>query len=771
MKSYKASPGLGFTRPNSMLVCIIALVFLSSLFVPTRAHAFGCSTAQGTVRDTLGRPIAGATVALVGEACESREYQTGTDGSFVTRISGVISTKSVLVTKPGFVDLSTEVYSDSHPLKDNDFTLKFAHVIDATPYAQRSGNVEVITARTVAPPSVDVRVDVKRDSDLIATELAYSHSDEGWNYFRGQFSHPVGDPTRYYTLASCAVGSSFSGSCQEAALVSGALLSEVGQTSYWIDDIPPELTSVIPEPERNLINNRRPFIQVNASDLQSGVSDGKLWLDGALVDSSIHTSPAEGWYVPQVCGCGPIARLEFWPPGDLGLGVHEVRYELTDSAGNITSGSWQFGIVSFISSAPNGSLRSQEVDVNPSGVIVGAPTSVTFRDVVVDVSEFTGSFSAAPFPGYDRLRFGLSLSTANVRFYNETPVASDPVAAGLAPVFVEKFGGILLPSNQPSAVRFSSSSIVIPSVTVNVPAGYNTQGSKAVLSMVNRLASTPYFQTQTLALIPPVTLPVVASLSQTTEVSENSPQSVSENYGSSPKVWVYSTIGGQTVSWGNTDLGLVGTLNPPPNYNGEERTFADEPTRECSHPEACTLTTTPVAAPSQNYLTNSAGAFEIGNGVFQFFATHWLYLETSDGLNNYIDWAQTSALMYPDAGCLKSYTATSIPQSSGWTLNNLETTEESTNSGGASPTFDAQLKWPNNEQGSSLVNSGYAHPTSIFDSVDGAYRTGWSVPSTTALPWSPQQMVSAFEFKNESIPRVLSLNQEHTVTFVLGGCQ
>ncbi|MCA1840170.1 MAG: hypothetical protein LC723_07555, partial [Actinobacteria bacterium] len=282
------------------------------------------------------------------------------------------------------------------------------------------------------------------------------------------------------------------------------------------------------------------------------------------------------------------STLSYVPTADLSLGVHMASATVTDMAGNSTNASWQFAVLRFTPQTPTASLDNQTVDVNPNGDIVGAPTTVTFTNVVIRLHAFEAGLSPAAFTGYGRLTSSIPLGSAVVRFANETPVTPDPVPANLMSVTFQKYAGVLLPTADQSTIAFKEDSLAVASVTVNVPTGYNTRGSRATISMHDQLGSVPAFVDLSLPISVPVpNLPVFASVSQSIEVSESSPDSVTVGSGTTPSAYIFSNIPGLgPVSWpfslAINDKGLA-----PWGYSGPDRGFQQPPDLQCASANEC----------------------------------------------------------------------------------------------------------------------------------------------------------------------------------------
>lgn len=622
-------PANNAVRKPRVLLLLFALI---SGFVPsTEALAVAplCTPASGRVTDLLGQGLNGILVDTKSE-CESSPIFTDSEGRFWFDMQGhALSEEYVEFSGEGYISKSARILADTWRIP-NEVQLPFALEVQASPYARKSGGSVVVGARTTAPSSTDVRVDVKRDSDLVASQLAYSYSEGMWNHFVGQFDHPIGDTTRYHLVSSCVVRSGFLGSCQEAN-ASNQLLSEVGQTAYWIDDIPPTIQAISPPHLRNTIL-RKPSLSFSPSDAHSGLLYTSITLDGRLV------SNASSWI----------------PPSDLRLGEHSAEFRAEDRAGNVTTASTRFNIVSISGSSTSGAARPQTIDVNPDGVLVGAPTSVTFSNIEIVVEGYTVSMTSSPFRGAGDVRRDLPLTGLRVVFRNESPL-SEVRNVGLQTMGFRAGVALLSPSAGDTVAYVPQAVRTIPSLRVEVPPGFNTSASTATIEMAPVPASTVYVgRADPLnGDLPPLggdPLLVSVSTQSVIRIDESNGQ-VTGVSGPEGTVYVYTVTGNlRREILGPQD---IGASPPEEDTSDSDKTFfSPPPVIKCDggiqSPPKCVYQ-------SGSVLYNRAYSFGLREAGFAGYANHWIYRDTANPV--FMSWHQVGTVVDQVNACLSGVTA------------------------------------------------------------------------------------------------------------------
>jgi len=103
------------------------------------------------------------------------------------------------------------------------------------------------------------------------------------------------------------------------------------QETFWVDGVAPVINQKAPD-EGATVQTARPTLSVQYTEAGSGVDPQavKLLLDGQDVTPGV------------VVGTG---NCQYEVPEALGVGAHEVRFEMADVAGNKTRATWRFQVV------------------------------------------------------------------------------------------------------------------------------------------------------------------------------------------------------------------------------------------------------------------------------------------------------------------------------------------------------------------------------------------------------------------------------------------
>lgn len=430
-----------------------------------RAAGF-CHEASGYVHDTYSRPISGASVR-VGGACGDIVF-TDTSGHYTNYVEGgpLGGSESAYVTKTGFVSEIGYISGGVLGGEGNNFTLRFDLSASLSPTALRPGNPLTIQASSTAPPPGDP---LQAGSRMIAQppsglrlDLTQGVTDAaGWTAWSGSFTPPVGTADGSYVMKVCAVEKTFAGNCdQAAALGPPSIATQVRSLPYQVDDTPPSVASSSPARFGDAL--RLSTVSVTWQDLTSGIDPSSMlmWIDGVPAAVSVSGSTVSA----SAAGIAP--------------GIHVVKVEARDRAGNTATDSFLFTLVSISGSAGTASLVEQTVPVNPGGTIP-PPSTVSFPAPQVDVSQTTETIGASTRVGTGVASRAFSLGTADIVFRNgaltSTVTVSVPTSTESHPV------ATLAPSGAPLRAVVPARRVSIPAIMVNVPAGFNTPGSTATL--------------------------------------------------------------------------------------------------------------------------------------------------------------------------------------------------------------------------------------------------------------------------------------------------
>lgn len=414
---------------------------------------------SGFVTNPLGQPVVNATIY---GGVEPKE--TNSLGNYRTEVR--YRTDNPVVTlraeKPRFDPQSKTVNPLNASLDGVNFELLYS--LDASVSFRYFNNSPQKTLTfdiaTGVGPSVGIaQVQLPDGSAIDATYISEGY--DGLSHWQAQWQVPSSTPDGHYSYKACAVTTGSSGNCDSVS--SGTRLTQKPGGLYTVDGTAPSITPVSPRPNHNTINVR-PTIAASLSDATSGVSYGstKIYLDGAQV---------------------ALGASSWTPPSGLALGLHHVSVTAFDLAGNSSLLEWDFNITIFSADSATGRITPQTVAVNPQGEVVNAPKSVTFNNVIFTLDSYEARLGPSPYRGYGRLYRSLPISGTRVVFTNESGIPSDPVNPWLTNLTFTGRMALLLGTTLETSVPISTAVAAIGSVTVNVPTGYNTPGSKATIQM------------------------------------------------------------------------------------------------------------------------------------------------------------------------------------------------------------------------------------------------------------------------------------------------
>lgn len=467
------------------------LVCASSHLVAVPAHALACGSSCEPDPSPPSRPPSScgsycppgvhAPVTISGRV-ENRRHQS-LIGAAVYWQYGMVTTDpsgrysiSVWADEPVTLVADAHLYAWKSLYIDNpilaaalsqDFTLAFLLQASVDPKAFNNSPPKTLTFTIYSTvPQSDTRMIVQLPSGApldLSFDVTYS-DPEAWKRWSGSWTVPFGSVDGRYRFKSCALDAAAPGSCDAPG---GILLSQVKSGTFVVDSVGPVLSGAAPSPNHNTLL-RRPTIALVIRDALSGADATSLTL---LIDGLVM-SPA----FDSVSG-----RLSFVPSSDLALGVHTVRVEASDLAGNRSSLDWQFDVVSISASVTSATVTRTTILVNPAHSLP-PPSSVTFSATPTQLQPYDVSLTqSALWSGRGTLSRSVVFDGLRVTFENELGQSVTVPAATVSTNFSHDIG-VLEPQGVPLGVRLPSATATLPNVSVAVPTGFVvTDGSTATL--------------------------------------------------------------------------------------------------------------------------------------------------------------------------------------------------------------------------------------------------------------------------------------------------
>lgn len=722
-------------------------------------YVWGSVWVSGFVKNALGIGIEGATVSG-GDG----PSQTDSLGYYITRVyySSNQPHFTLTASKPGYESRAKRVSVWEASVGNIDFSLPYALTPALTPSVFNSSQDRTLSleVRTAAPgDSTEVWLQLETGG---IQSLIHTGTESGLELWATSIAVSQGAPDGIRNLKVCSVSSGSTGNCD--ALTIGTKASASVPISYTVDSTPPSITNPSPRPNHNTLL-RQPWINAWVSDPLSGINWSTVSISLTHPDGS--TSSASGAY--------------FFPSSALALGVHTATVSAADLVGNAATSTWQFNVTTLEASAALGRLEEQSVDVNPQGKVIGAPTTVTFSNVKITLDQYALTIGASPYAGYGEFSRSADLSGAGVIFTNETGVPSEPINPRLSPAVFFAKAGLLFPESVPTTASIGLTTHTVPSITVEVPTGYNTQGSKATLSMAPSSAlpiSSASDQVIHLA-IPQGTGLIDATLNIGTETLDESPSHAAL----SASQWIQASV---SASFPETAAALghlqvfrdLRTCAPPGSCNDSDA-FVNEPALACGGSQtdsSCVFDWDPGDG-VEKVMTSK---WYLKVGPIKLFANHFLYRRATE--STYVDWQQTSAKVNPavcspgrtgsiSAG-LNEFTNEStqlLHPTSPWEISNFRMTDVGEDSNAVT------LPWVLNGSTNSLSNTGQHSLSSIFDAdppydagefeIPGRTKGTWNLDSAGSLSTALEQMITATEWNkpdSAAYPKAMSLLGSHT---------
>ncbi|MBI4729520.1 MAG: hypothetical protein HY775_08485 [Acidobacteria bacterium] len=411
---------------------------------------------SGTVSDVRGNPIAGAVVYWTYGLVE-----TDSGGRYRIRVAGdgpVKLTADHALFLWRSVQIDNPLVAQALP---QDFRLPHLLGLRLDPDAFNPSAPATIQVETVSTaPREGTKVVAELPSGD-AIELSFDSefgSPNGWRRWIGSFGVAQGSPDGLYSVRACALDALAPSDCD---LPEGLRLSQQKADAYAADSLPPEVTSTSPARFADVLELAS--ISATWADATSGVDPASLSLaiDGTPAQASVSGATV------SVAGSGI-------PPG-----IHLVELSARDLAGNLAQDSFLFTLVTLTASPATAALLEETVEVNPDGSVI-PPSQITFHSPRVQVSGFEEELDASTWVGYGKLERPFALGEVEVRFQNETGLATGVLTQVPAASAVHD-GVTLSPSAHPLTARIPTAEMALADIAVDVPLGYGTRGSTATL--------------------------------------------------------------------------------------------------------------------------------------------------------------------------------------------------------------------------------------------------------------------------------------------------
>lgn len=411
-------------------------------------------TITGQVVGPGDEPIAGA--------CVYWQY-----GSATTEANGIYQI-SVWADQPVILLAYKQLYTwnylelqpDSMLTADKTIRLSFLHSTYVTPKAINDPPRAMSLSLYSTAPAADSRVLVHASEDTVIqlTQDASYGVQSGWTRWLGSWTSPSNSVDGRYYMTSCVLRNDAVGDCLSQTFDS-VVLSQVEEATrrpfYDVDRVAPVLSPNSPSSDGNTID-RRPSIAASGSDDRSGIdfSRGLIELDGTQVATG---------------------SISFYPPTDLALGLHRVTVSGFDLAGNSSSVSWTFNVISADLNAGMAAIPRVEVSFPPGVSQVNIPSI----PVIVKDSKITLSSS---------IRGGIGDVTVATPFYytystfrqgalEQTVYTSLPSRN-----YVSSFA-VLAPSAEPLTIQVAGRTLNAGPITLSVPQAFQLTGGVVQLEV------------------------------------------------------------------------------------------------------------------------------------------------------------------------------------------------------------------------------------------------------------------------------------------------
>ena len=462
---------------------------------PAAAVDLDCFRVSGVVRDALGNPVAGATVAT-SSTCSEATAITDNTGVYIVKAKGspLSASASATASRLGMNPKSKTVGSGLHYSGDNDFTLAYVLTSSVAPSAFRPGASADLAVDTTAPTAAGTP-----QGWVLASRFSHPGTNEAtgdWVVvsdgsssgaaaqsaaptlptarFRRTFTSLATAPDGSYSVTVCAVPAGFTGSCADAA-AAGVVVSSVAPASYAVDSTPPTLLLSSPKPLQTTVGS--PAMTLTWRDPHAGIATAgaRLWVDGAARPFSATGSQT---FVMTAAA------------GGLAPGLHSVRAQVADLAGNQAERVFVFTVAALTADAADATVAEVTVPVNPGGTVPG-PARVTFPAPVVDVAAFRETLSGTSWVGHSAVTRSAALGSVEVVFKSVAGVESLPQAVPVPAVSATHEVATAAPWAGPLSFWIPAAQVHLPDVVADVPIGFNAQGSTATLRRKSAALTVP----------------------------------------------------------------------------------------------------------------------------------------------------------------------------------------------------------------------------------------------------------------------------------------
>lgn len=312
----------------SRTVLVVGLSLAS--LVPFAAHADVVPSTWrfvGTVRDPLGRPLAGATVA----DHYNRQVTTDSEGRYVRERSAIEGGQYTLRAFRFDTESTTRVVNATIPYGDItvDFVVKYRGAMGLSPR-----NISVLPGGTTVwmttkAPREGICGTARDDRTGLVHEMAYDSSADRWNV---DVSVPAGLPRSFYPVV-----------VKTFDCATGQIMSSERFDNYVIDvpdDVAPTVTITSPETGFGYIA----FLRQRNADGSTTVL-GPVTFVAAISDNwsiqskSMQVINSDG---QEVWSCSGYSSCS-WTP-EVTSGHFTLKVEATDTAGNVGRDSLEFDV-------------------------------------------------------------------------------------------------------------------------------------------------------------------------------------------------------------------------------------------------------------------------------------------------------------------------------------------------------------------------------------------------------------------------------------------
>lgn len=347
-----------------------------------------------------------------------------------------------------------------------DFRIEYLHWASASPNAITSSQDKTLTLSVYSSAPADLsRVLAHTDYGVLELTRDTSYPSSTWSRWTGPITIPQGTSQGRKYFSSCVLQTGAAGTCTspgQAIVLSS--LEKADLPYYAIDNSPPSLSSVFPNPRTNVTSLGQLFAVWSDSLTQVNSASLRMLVDGVEVQATRSGG--------MITASG----------SSIAAGIHRMRVEAQDIVGNSTFIEHEFTLVTLQAGSASAIIQDTTVAVNPSGSLP-PPSNVVFRAPSASTGPFNLDVNASTFIGHGAFRRDLSFPQAEIVFMNETGVAKHVMAS--IPWTTASYNlSALARSPDPLTASFAAKSVSMPDVWVDVPTGYNTQGSTATLKKV-----------------------------------------------------------------------------------------------------------------------------------------------------------------------------------------------------------------------------------------------------------------------------------------------